>query len=146
MSLSSAARVTTRPTVRPTTRPSRQPAPPRLRVVSVPRRTRSRAGTVVCCGLILVTGLVALLLLNITLSRGSYELFRLEAEQVQLAERQQALREQLDAEAAPQRLARRARELGMVPAKGPAFVRLSDGDVLGVAGRASTSKGSSVGR
>lgn len=132
MSLSSAARVTTSPAAHP---PELAPHPsgPRLRVVSVPRRPRSRVGLIVGCSLILVTGLVALLLLNITLSRGSYELYRLEADQVQLAEQKQTLREQLDAAAAPQQLARRARELGMVPADGTAFVRLSDRKLVGSA-------------
>ena len=77
-------------------------------------------------------GLVLLLVLNISLSRGSYELYQGELRQHLLAEQQQVLREQLMANQAPQHLARRARALGMVPAPNPAFVRLPDGSVVGV--------------
>lgn len=137
MSQSSAARATARPVTRPASRGTRTPVtPPRLRVVSLPRQSRSRAPLAFACAGLLVLSLVTLLLLNITLSRGSYELYQLESEHTRLAERQQTLQEQLDALAAPQHLARKARGLGMVPAPGPAFVRLSDGDVLGVPERA----------
>ena len=132
MSQSSAARATTRPTARTAARPLRQQLPPRLRVVSAPATTRSRAGLVLGCGAVLVVGLVAVLLLNINLSRGAYEVHQLETEHTRLAEQQQTLQEQLDAEAAPPRLAERAAELGMVPAPGTAFVRLSDGKVLAI--------------
>ena len=43
---------------------------------------------------------------------------------------------ELDALRDPQRLAARAKKLGMVPPPSPAFVRLSDGKVLGTPGAA----------
>jgi len=127
MTRSSAARVT------PAARPGGRPAPQaRLRVVAAGHsRVRMRLA-VLCIGL-LGGGLVLLLLLNISLSRGSYELYQRQAQQNLLAEQVQSLQEDLLAEQAPQTLAARARTLGMVPAPNPAFVRIGDGKVLGAA-------------
>lgn len=121
---------------RPATRPATQPAarervtPPRLRVVA-PAPSSSRTGLALLSVVLLAVGLLALLLLNISLSRGSYELSDSQREQRRLAETRQALQEEIEAAGAPQRLAAEARELGMVPAPRTAFVRLPDGRVLG---------------
>jgi hypothetical protein len=77
-----------------------------------------------------------LLLLNISLSRGSYQIYAQQARLDQLTEHRQALQEDLDARRAPQQLAERAVQLGMVPAGNPAYLRLSDGRVLGKARQA----------
>ena len=129
---SAAARVT------PAARPNGRPAPPaRLRVVAAGHsRVRMRLA-VLCIGL-LGGGLVLLLLLNISLSRGSYELYQRQAQQNLLDEQVQSLQQGLLAEQAPQSLAARARALGMVPAPNPAFVRIGDGKVLGSATPAPT--------
>lgn len=100
---------------------------PALRVVPVLEPQRSRVGLVVACLCLLVAGLVALLQLNISLSHGSYEMYRLQARQDALAEQQQALEEELTARQAPEELARRAAQLGMVPADGTQFLRLQHG-------------------
>ena len=125
---------TARSAARPLTRPaSRQipPSRPQLRVVSA-RQSRPRLRLAISAMALLGGGLVLLLVLNISLSRGSYELYQGELRQHLLAEQQQVLREQLMANQAPQHLARRARALGMVPAPNPVFVRLPDGSVVGV--------------
>jgi hypothetical protein len=49
-----------------------------------------------------------------------------------LTDREEALQQDVSAEASPQRLAARARALGMVPNENPAFIRVADGRVLGV--------------
>jgi hypothetical protein len=83
------------------------------------------------CVAVLGLTLVALLMLNISLSRGAFELHELEQQQALLADQQQALTEQIAAEASPGRLSEKAAGLGMVPNPNPVFLRLSDGAVLG---------------
>jgi hypothetical protein len=130
----SQATATARSAARPPTRPASRAVPPsrpQLRVVSA-RHSRPQLRLAISAMALLGGGLVLLLVLNISLSRGSYELYQGELRQHLLAEQQQVLREQLMANQAPQHLARRARALGMVPAPNPAFVRLPDGSVVGV--------------
>jgi uncharacterized membrane protein len=86
----------------------------------------------VACLAVLVVGLVGLLLLNVNLERGAYLLREQQSRSDQLREQRQALREQLQQLAAPQRLAARATELGMVPAPNAAF-QTTSGKRLGVA-------------
>lgn len=112
-------------------RAPRRAAPPRLRVVTAPPSTRSTVPFAAACAALLAVTLVGLLLLNITLSRGAYQVHEMEARRALLAEREQALSERLAAEAAPARLAERAAALGMVPNPNPAVLRLTDGAVLG---------------
>jgi hypothetical protein len=62
--------------------------------------------------------------------------FRLHALQVQsrvLADQEQALQREVEQLQSPQSLASRATAQGMVPGGPPAFLRLSDGKVLGAA-------------
>jgi hypothetical protein len=88
------------------------------------------------CIALLGGGLVALLLLNVSLERGSYVLQDEQAKQTRLQDQAQALREQLAALQAPQNLAAQASKLGMVPNPNAAFLSASDGRVLGVPTRA----------
>ncbi|MGW0608744.1 septum formation initiator family protein [Streptomyces sp. NPDC002640] len=81
-------------------------------------------------------GLIALLLLNSALSEGSFRLSDLRQETKTLTDEEQALQRDVDAYAAPDALARRAQELGMVPGGDPAFLE-PDGTVRGEPGRAS---------
>jgi hypothetical protein len=81
---------------------------------------------------LLSLGLGAMLLLNTLLAQGSFALHSLEAQVADLADREQELRQRAAELAAPQRLERRAREMGMVPSSNPAFLRSQDGKVLGV--------------
>lgn len=129
MSQSTAVRMPTRH-ARPAARPV--PAPPRLRVVAAPAHTRSRAGAVVACATLLVAGLVTLLLVQMSLERGAYALQRTQSQARVLGEQRQALQEELARLQAPQNLAAQASKYGMVPAPNPAFLRASDGKVLGV--------------
>jgi hypothetical protein len=131
MSLSTAVRSTAhapRPGPRP--QPPR-PAAPRLRVVTAPRHTRSRAGLVAACAALLVLGLVGLLLLNVNLERGTYDLRDQASRAEQLQEQKQRLEMELRAQQAPDNLERRARALGMVDAP-PSPIFLKGGKTLGV--------------
>jgi hypothetical protein len=76
-------------------------------------------------------GLGALLLLNTLLAQGSFTLHTLNAQLTELTDREQALQQRASELAAPQRLARHANALGMVPSQNPAFLREEDGKVLG---------------
>ncbi|WP_426566622.1 hypothetical protein ACPPVT_08820 [Angustibacter sp. McL0619] len=109
---------------------------PNLRVVHAPAVDRGRTAFVVGCMLLLVGGLLGLLMINTALGQGSFTLHDLQQRSDELGDRQQALRQDIDSQAAPERLAARAKALGMVPSQGAAFIRLPDGRILGVAQRA----------
>jgi hypothetical protein len=113
----------------PGTRPNPQ-QPPRLRVVA-PTRQRSAGGLALVSIALLGAGLMALLMLNISIGKGAYELSALQKQQRELAVAQQQLSEQVEQVSAPQELARAARELGMVPAPNTVFVKVPDGQVQG---------------
>jgi hypothetical protein len=134
MSQSTAVRAT-RPAARPAARPggrqAARPSPPLL-VVGAPEHARSRAGLVIGCLGLLGLGLLCLLVLNVSLEKGAYVLRQQQSDTNRLMGERQALQEQLAALEAPQTLARRASHLGMVSAPNVAFVRTSDGRVLGV--------------
>jgi hypothetical protein len=110
-----------------------RPPRPSLRVVTAPPPDRARTAFVALCLLLLAGGLVTLLLVNTVMAGGSFRLHELQATSDQLADRQQALSQNIAVQAAPARLAARAKALGMIPSGSPAFLRLSDGKVLGVA-------------
>lgn len=77
-------------------------------------------------------GLLALLVLNTALAKGSFRAHELRVQKADLAQREQLLRTQIEDASSPVTLYKRASQLGMVEAVTPVFVRLSDGKVLGV--------------
>jgi cell division protein FtsB len=79
---------------------------------------------------LLAVGLLGLLFLNASLNQGSFELTELRRETQELSDEQQELQAEVDGYSAPDALAERARELGMVPGGPPAFLA-PDGSVLG---------------
>lgn len=103
----------------------------RLTVVARPVQRAPRMPFVSLVSLLLVTGVVGLLLFNTHMQQASFAATALQERAVALDAREQALQLQLDKLRNPQRVALRARQLGMVPAPSPAFLRLSDGDILG---------------
>ena len=108
------------------------PARPWLTVVP-PLPARAPRGPFVLLVVALLTlGLGALLFLHTALAEDSFDLYDLQAESLALADREQALEQEVAAAAAPQRLAARARALGMVRSENPAFIRTADGVILGV--------------
>jgi len=94
-------------------------------------RVARRTPFVLLIVLLLGVGLLALLLLNAALNKGSFQLSKLERETEELTDRQQALQQEVDGYSAPDRLEKRARELGMVPSGNPVFLR-PDGTVRGI--------------
>ncbi|WP_309063888.1 hypothetical protein [Streptomyces sp.] len=100
------------------------------------RAQAARTPFVLLVVLLLGGGLIGLLVLNSALSEGAFRLDDLQRETKNLTDEEQALRRDIDAYSAPDALQRRARELGMVPGGGPAFLG-PDGKVKGVPGPAS---------
>lgn len=86
--------------------------------------------------LLLGGGLITLLLLNSALNEGSFRLSELKKRTTDLTDDQQALQRDVDSASEPDALARRARELGMVPGGSPAFLG-PNGKVRGVPSAAS---------
>lgn len=95
------------------------------------RPRQSRAPFVVLVVGLLVSGLVALLLLNTALTQGAFQEKHLAGDLKQLTGTQQALRLHLAAMQEPRSLAERATQLGLVPSQCPVFLRLPAADVLG---------------
>ncbi len=136
----SAASATARPRPRG---PARAPRPS-LRVVAAPVSERSRSLFVGGCLALLIGGLLTLLMLNIALAQGSFRLHDLTLASRLLTDQAQALNEDIAVQAAPAQLAKKAAALGMVPSGSVAFLRLSDGKILGVATPAAAPKAPTV--
>jgi hypothetical protein len=124
--MTSSARVGARSLNRPTT------TAPRLRVVTGATPHRGAAFGIICATL-LAAGLIGLLLLNTALAQGSFTLHDLRATSGQLTDTEQVLTQSLEASKSPANLAATAASMGMVPAQSAAFLRISDGLVIGVA-------------
>ncbi|MGX1161531.1 cell division protein FtsL [Arthrobacter sp. SLBN-100] len=117
--------------------PSGSPEAPRrsrtpLSVVrTVPRKRR--APFVVLCFGMLALALVAVLVLNISVSTAQYQLVELRAAQSTLTKQNQDLTQQVQSFEAPQNLAAQATKLGMVPSTVKGQIDLSTLSVTGKA-------------
>ena len=104
----------------------------RARLTVVPRRTGApRVPFVVLVSLTLLGGVVGLLMFNTHMQQMSFTATELQARADKLHASQQSLQMEVDELRDPQRVATKAKELGMVPMVNPAFLRLSDGERLG---------------
>jgi len=112
-------------------------------VTGAPLRRNGAAFGIICATL-LAAGLIGLLILNTALAQGSFTLHDLRATSDQLTDAQDALNQSLAASKSPANLAMRAAGMGMVPAQSSAFLRLSDGKVIGVAKPGSPGPGFTV--
>jgi len=111
-----------------------RPIPPRapeLQIVVGSSAARRGSGFIVILALLLISGLVGLLLLNLSMQKGAFELAGLQARTEELKVHQQALDQQLERVQSTQKLARRATGHGMVPSTNPVFLDLSDGSIIG---------------
>jgi hypothetical protein len=122
------------------TRPSPRSAPGTtarsvgyLRQVAARRSSAARAPFIAVVVLILAVGLLGLLLLNTVLAQDAFTLHKLQVQGRVLADQEQSLQRDVERLQSPQSLAARATAQGMVPGGTRAFLRLSDGKVLGVA-------------
>ena len=107
----------------------------RARLTVVPRTSRraARVPFVALVSLLLVGGVAGLLFFNTSMQQVSFTATALEDRADRLTAERQGLQMELDTLRNPQRVALQAKEMGMVPPAGPAFIRLSDGKVLGTA-------------
>ncbi len=106
----------------------------RARFTVVPRAGRPaqrRVPFVILVSVILLGGVVGLLVFNTQMQQASFAATAMQQRAAELGARQQQLQLDLDRLRDPQRVALQARRLGMVPMSSPAFLRLSDGTVLG---------------
>jgi hypothetical protein len=107
----------------------------RARLSVVPRPALSgraaRVPFVTLVSLLLIGGVAGLLFFNTSMQQTSFTATALEGKASVLQAQRQSLQMQLDALRDPQRVAARAKRLGMVPPVSPAFVELGSGRVLG---------------
>ena len=106
----------------------------RARLTVVPRaggRRAARVPFVFLVSLLLVGGVAGLLCFNTSMQQASFTATAMEDRAAALDAKHQSLTMELDALRDPQRVAASAKQMGMVPASAPAFIRLSDGKVLG---------------
>lgn len=86
------------------------------------------AVTAVVFALVIVA---AQLLLSIGVQQGAYQLQGLQSRHAQLVRSAQAASDRVGILDAPQNVAEKAQQLGMVPGTNPVYLRLSDGAILG---------------
>ena len=107
----------------------------RARLTVVPRRRvrAARVPFVTLVSLVLLGGVIGLLLFNTSMQQASFATTSLEDQASNLTAREQTLRMELDVLRNPQHVAEQAKKMGMVTAGSPAFLKLSDGRILGQA-------------
>jgi hypothetical protein len=118
---------------------ARAPAPKRLedakaaglRLVRPVRSRARKAPFVVVVLTVLGSGLVGLILMSTVLQAQSFEAARLDRQATALETRQQAIAREVERLQSPANVADRAIAIGMVPPANPAFLRLSDGKIVG---------------
>ncbi|PZR55439.1 hypothetical protein DNL40_03545 [Xylanimonas oleitrophica] len=99
----------------------------RFDAVRAPLQARSGVPFLIVCATVLVTALLAALVLNTTMARGSYDLARLQREVNQASQDVQT--KQAELSAAQNTLDQRARQMGMVPADNPDMLDVSGATV-----------------
>ncbi|MEO6512954.1 MAG: hypothetical protein ABIO16_18290 [Nocardioides sp.] len=105
----------------------------RARLTVVPRaRTRtSPVPFVMLVSFALLAGVIGLLMFNTSMQQAAFSATSMERQASTLEARKETLQMELDQLRNPQRVAREAQGMGMVIPATPAFLRLSDGKVLG---------------
>lgn len=129
------------PSPAPSSATAARPLPPRparsgggrnhLEVVPEQVSRPGRLPFVLLIVLLLSVGLAALLSFNTALAQGSFTVRTLQTKAAEQSDRSQALEEEIARAAAPDRLARAARKIGMVPAPRVGHIRLGEGTVSG---------------
>jgi len=131
MSAATARATSPRPAPRPRPAAPATPPAPRLRVVATPAQARTRVPFVLACMAVLAVALLAALLLNTSTAAQAFQRYTLSNQLARLQQDQAELQTQLDSKSSPSNLAAAAHAIGMVPANGTGWLRLSDGSVQG---------------
>lgn len=106
---------------------------PRLRVAPPPLPVAvPRAPFTALILALVVGGVLGILVINTKINENSFRQQRLQDQQAALDLQQQRLEKEIAAAEAPGNLAAQARKLGLVDPGPPAFIRLPDGQVIGV--------------
>jgi hypothetical protein len=115
----------------------------RARLAVVPRlRTRtSPLPFVTLVSFVLLSGVIGLLMFNTSMQQAAFAATTMEQQAATLDAREQTLRMELDVLRDPQRVALTAQRMGMVIPSTPAFMRLTDGKVLGTPAAATREDG-----
>lgn len=115
----------------------------RARLALVPSSATSAPRTpfAVLLFALLVAGVVGLLMFNTHMQQNAFKASELSATAEAMKAEKQGLNMELQQLRDPQRVAQAARDLGMVLPSTPAFLRLSDGTVVGKAGAANPDEG-----
>jgi hypothetical protein len=107
--------------------------PPALRVVPPPKRRRGYVAYLTTLLVLLVGGSTCVLCLRTELARGAFEIQDLKSQLAGAEATHFELQEQLTLRSAPDWLAAKASELGMVRAEGIAYNLLEEGRIVGSA-------------
>ena len=129
----SQATATARPLRSPARAPRRGPTRAPLRVIPARITTTGSGAFAAICVTLLVTGLIALLVLNTALAKGSIELGELQRTSALLSETAGNLQEEIDSASASGALAQKASQLGLVRSNERAHIDISTGKVTGTA-------------
>jgi hypothetical protein len=105
---------------------------PRLRLAPPIPVAAPRTPFVLLIVLIVVAGVIGILVLNTKINEDSIELDNLRKEQAALNQKEQQLNQVIAEAESPNSLAAAAKMLGLVPADAPAYIRLPDGQIIGV--------------
>lgn len=101
---------------------------PRFDAVRAPLHSTSRVPFLAVCAAVLLGSLLAVLVLNTTLARGSYEMSQLQRDVGRTAQDVEGLQESISQ--AEAQLDDKARALGMVPAENPTMISVLTGQVV----------------
>ncbi|MEU4554823.1 hypothetical protein EV382_3329 [Micromonospora violae] len=120
--------------LRPVEKAGSAPAarPPRLRVAPPPPMSVPRAPFAALIVVLVVGGVLGILAVNTKINENAFRLERLQQQQARLDLEKQQLDKQIADAEAPGSLTAKARQLGLVDAGEPGYIRLPDGKTLEV--------------
>jgi len=127
-------RGTTQPAPAPANRPGRDEQRPRLRVAPPAPVSAPRAPFVALVLVLVLIGVIGILVLNTRIAENAFRLDALRTKQSTLDRDEERLRSDLASKESPVTLAMRAKQLGLVPSRTPAFLLLPDGTKLEMPG------------
>ncbi|GAA4254026.1 hypothetical protein GCM10022255_057120 [Dactylosporangium darangshiense] len=126
---------TTKPDVTPERHASdTKQASPRLRVAPPAPVSAPRAPFVALVLVLVLSGVIGILVLNTRIAENAFKLDALKTKQSNLDRDEERLRSDLANKESPVTLASRAKQLGLVPSRTPAFLVLPDGTKLEMPG------------
>ncbi|MBQ1045098.1 MULTISPECIES: hypothetical protein [unclassified Micromonospora] len=113
------------------TRVTGTPAP-RLRVAPPAPIRVPRAPFVALILVLVVGGVLGILAVNTKINENAFKLEKLQQQQAKLDVDEQELKKEIAEQKAPGNLTANARKLGLVESEDPAYIRLPDGQTIGV--------------